>query len=299
MQTTTRSTIPRAEMRPPAPAPAGYWQRRVRALRRNPSAMIGFGGLLLLVLLAAAAPLISPYSPIEQNYDALRQPPSAEYLFGTDDVGRDIFTRVLWGGQQSLTVGVLAVAIAVTGGVVIGLISGYYGGWVDVIIQRLVEVIMAFPAILFLFSIVAVLGPGLNTVMVGVGLAFIPSYARLVRASVMANRGLEYVVASRALGATDRQIMVRHILPNIIAPVIIYATLSLGGAILLTAGLSFLGLGAQPPAPEWGAMLLYGRAQLRQSWWMSFFPGLAIFIAIMCINLLGDGLRDALDPHVS
>jgi peptide/nickel transport system permease protein len=191
----------------------------------------------------------------------------------------------------------VAVAIGVAGGTVMGLVSGFYGGWVDTVLQRIIEIFMAFPTILFLMSIVAMLGPGLNTVMIGVGVAFIPSYARLVRGSVLANRHLDYVLASQALGARDHELMIRHILPNILTPVIVYATLSLGGAILLTAGLSFIGLGAQPPSPEWGAMLLSGRAQLRQLWWMSIFPGLAIFIAVMSINLLGDGLRDALDPR--
>ncbi len=279
------------------PKPRGYWQMRLRALWRSPSAMIGATGLILLALAAIFAPILSPYTPTEQNYEALRSPPSTDHPFGTDDVGRDVLSRVLYGGRQSLMVGVVAVVIGVAGGVVMGLVSGFYGGWVDNLIQRLVEIFMAFPTILFLMSFVAMLGPGLNTVMVGVGLAFIPSYARLVRASVLANRHLDYVLASQALGARDYEIMVRHILPNILTPVIVYATLSLGGAILLTAGLSFIGLGAQPPSPEWGAMLLSGRAQLRQLWWMSIFPGIAIFIAVMSINLLGDGLRDALDPR--
>jgi peptide/nickel transport system permease protein len=275
----------------------GYWRLRLRALRRSPSAVIGMTGLALLALAAIFAPILSPYSPTEQNYEALRSPPSPDHPFGTDDVGRDVLSRVLWGGRQSLLVGVVAVAIGVAGGTVMGLISGFYGGWVDNALQRVIEIFMAFPTILFLMSIVAMLGPGLNTVMVGVGLAYIPSYARLVRGSVLANRHLDYVLASQALGARDYQIMFRHILPNILTPLIVYATLSLGGAILLTAGLSFIGLGAQPPSPEWGAMLLSGRAQLRQLWWMSIFPGVAIFIAVISINLLGDGLRDALDPR--
>ncbi|MBE2267828.1 MAG: ABC transporter permease, partial [Anaerolinea sp.] len=185
------------------------------------------------------------------------------------------------------------------GGVVIGLISGYYGGLLDTVIQRVLEIIMAFPTVLLLLAIVAALGPNLATVMIAIGFSSIPGYARLVRASVLSAKNMDYITASRALGAADRAIMFRHILPNVIAPIIIYGTLGLGNAILVTAGLSFIGLGAQPPSPEWGSMLLYGRQFLRQAWWMSVFPGLAVFIAVLCINLLGDGLRDALDPKHS
>jgi peptide/nickel transport system permease protein len=274
------------------------WQIAWRTLRRDKLAMAGLAGLILLILITYVSPLLVPYNPTEMDYDHLLEPPSKEHAWGTDDLGRDILSRVLSGGQESLRVAFVAIAIAMGGGIVVGLISGFYGGWVDNLIQRTVEVMMAFPSILLLLSIVAALGPSLTTVLIAIGISSIPGYSRLVRGSVLAAKNFEYVVAAEVIGATNRRIMFRHILPNIVAPIIIYSTLGLGGAIMLTAGLSYIGLGAQPPSPEWGAMLNYGRSYLRDAWWMSIFPGLAIFFAVLCINVLGDGLRDALDPRL-
>jgi peptide/nickel transport system permease protein len=279
------------------PSPS-EWRIAWQMLRRNPVAMGGFVGVALMVLAAVLAPWIAPFDPTALNYDKLLEAPNAVHWFGTDDLGRDILSRVLWGGRESLRVGFMGIAIAITGGTIVGLVSGFYGGRVDTFIQRIVDVMLAFPTILLLLSIVAALGPSLQTVLVALGLSSIPSYSRLVRGSVLAAKNFEYVTAARLVGATNRRIMMRHILPNVVAPIIIYSTLGLGSAIIATAGLSYIGLGAQPPSPEWGAMLNYGRSYLRDAWWMSIFPGLSIFATVLCINLLGDGLRDALDPRL-
>jgi len=274
------------------------WRIAWRMLRRNPVAMFGLANLILLALVTILAPLLAPYDPTEMDYDHPLEPPNKVHVFGTDDLGRDILSRVLWGGRESLRTSFVSIAIAITGGVVVGLISGYYGGVVDSLIQRIVDILLAFPTVLLLLSIVAVLGPGLGTVLVALGISYIPGYSRLVRGSVLAARNFEYVTAAQVTGATNGRIMFRHILPNITAPIIIYSTVGLGFAIMATAGLSYIGLGAQPPSPEWGAMLNYGRRYLRDAWWMSVFPGLGIFVAVLCVNLLGDGLRDALDPKL-
>jgi peptide/nickel transport system permease protein len=274
------------------------WRIAWRMLRRNPVAMAGLAGLVLLVLAVLLAPWLAPHNPTALNYDHLLEPPSAAHWFGTDDLGRDIFSRVLWGGRESLRVGFMAIAIAISGGALVGLVSGFYGGRVDMVIQRIVDVMLAFPTILLLLSIVAALGPSLQTVLIALGISSIPGYSRLVRGSVLAAKNFEYVTAARIVGATNGRIMLRHILPNVVAPIIIYSTLGLGSAIIATAGLSYIGLGAQPPSPEWGAMLNTGRSYLRDAWWMSVFPGLGIFAAVLCVNLLGDGLRDALDPRL-
>jgi ABC-type dipeptide/oligopeptide/nickel transport system permease subunit len=280
------------------PASRSQWRTGWRTLRRNPVAVLGLTGLLLLILVTILAPWIAPYEPTKQNYDRLLEPPSGAHLFGTDDLGRDILSRVVWGGRESLRVGMLGIAIGMGGGVIVGLVSGYYGGLLDSFIMRLVDIFLAFPTILLLLSIVAALGPSLTTVLVALGISSVPGYSRLVRGSVLSAKNFEYITAARVIGAKHRRIMFRHILPNIVAPIIIYSTLGLGSAILLTAGLSYIGLGAQPPSPEWGAMLNYGRPYVRSAWWMSIFPGVAIFLAVLSINLLGDGLRDALDPKL-
>lgn len=280
----------------PSRSEQSQWKIAWRTLRRSPAGMAGLAGLAILLLIMILAPVISPQDPTEMDYTSLMAPPGPAHLFGTDDLGRDILSRVLWGGRESLRVAFLAILIAMGGGVVVGMISGYYGGVVDNLIQRVVDVFLAFPSILLLLSIVAALGPDLGTVLIALGISAIPGYSRLVRGSVLAASTMEYVTAAQVVGATNRRIMFRHILPNVIAPVIVYSTLGLGSAITITAGLSYIGLGAQPPSPEWGAMLNYGRRYMRNAWWMSVFPGLAIFIAVLCVNLLGDGLRDALDP---
>lgn len=268
----------------------------LQSLLANRLAMAGFITLLLMLLIAILAPSLAPYSPTDLNYDKVLQPPSREHPFGTDDLGRDVLSRVIYGGRESLRTGYLAVLIGLSGGVFVGVVSGYFGGILDAITQRLVEVFLAFPSILLLLSIVAALGPSLLTVMIAIGFASIPGYSRLVRGSVIATKNQDYVKAAKLIGVRDGAIMLRHILPNIIAPILIYATLSLGGAIMLTAGLSYIGLGAQPPSPEWGAMLNYGRQYLQVGWWMSAFPGLAVFITVLSINVFGDGLQEAMNP---
>jgi peptide/nickel transport system permease protein len=260
--------------------------------------MIGLVGLAILLSLVALAPMLAPADPTAMNLANTLQPPNAQHPFGTDDLGRDILSRVLWGGQESLRVALLAILIAALGGITLGLVAGYFGGITDALIMRIVDVFLAFPTILLLLSIVAALGPNLGTVLIALGVSFIPNVSRFVRGTVLATKNREYVTAARVVGAPDARIMLIHILPNILAPLIVYATVGLGTAIILTAGLSYLGLGAQPPSPEWGAMLNYGRNYLHDAWWMSVFPGVAIFAAVLFVNLLGDGLRDALDPKL-
>ena len=267
-----------------------------RRLSKNKFAMTGFWLILLILTLVICAPLLTSRAPDEIDYNAVLQPPSAEHPFGTDDLGRDVYSRVLYGGRESLKVGFIGIFIALTGGTLLGVWVGYSGGWVDTLVQRLTEVFLAFPVMLLLLSIVAILGPSLTTIIVALAVSSIPAFSRLVRGSVLSVKEMEYVVAAQALGADGLRIMRLHILPNIIGTILVYSTLGLSGAILLTAGLSYIGLGAQPPSPEWGAMLNYGRGYLASAWWMSIFPGLGIFFSVLGINMLGDGLRDAFDP---
>ena len=263
---------------------------------RNKVAVTGLVALAIILLSITLAPILARYVPTNIASNSIRVPPGAAHLFGTDALGRDVFSRVLWGGRETLRVGFLGVLIAISGGVFLGMLSAYTGGWVDALVQRLIEIMLAFPVILLLLSIIAILGSGLPTVLFALGISNIPWYARLVRGSVLSTKTMDYINATRALGAGDWRIMFIHILPNIISPILIYGTLELGYAIMTTAGLSYIGLGAQPPSPEWGAMLNYGRNYLRDSWWMSVFPGLGVFISVFSVNLVGEGLRDALDP---
>jgi len=286
------------EEHPEASLSENIWRTAWRTLFKNPSGMIGLVGFMLLLLVVTLAPVIAPANPTEMDYDHLLEPPGKAYLFGTDDLGRDILSRVLWGGRESLRVALLALIVTAIGGIVVGLVSGYFGGWIDSLIMRLVDVLLAFPSILLVLSIVAALGPNLSTVLIALGVSAIPGVSRFVRGTVLATKNCEYITAAQVLGATHSYIMFTQILPNIMAPLIIYSTLGLGSFIMATAGLSYIGLGAQPPSPEWGAMLSHGRDYMRDAWWMSVFPGLAIFLAVLFINLLGDGLRDALDPKL-
>jgi peptide/nickel transport system permease protein len=280
------------------PGGESLWRSAWRSLRQNAVGMFGLIGFLLILLTVILAPVLAPSDPTAMDFDHILEPPSSAHLLGTDDLGRDILSRVIWGGRESLRVALLAVLVAGLGGIVLGVVSGYYGGRVDATMMRIVDVLLAFPSILLVLSIVAALGPNLGTVLIALGIASIPGVTRFVRGTVLAAKNSEYVLAARVLGATDRFIMSTQILPNIMAPLIIYSTLGLGGAILTTAGLSYIGLGAQPPSPEWGAMLNYGRDYLQDAWWMSVFPGAAVFLVVLCVNLLGDGLRDALDPKL-
>ncbi len=287
----------------------------LKRLRRNKSAMFGLFIILVLIFTAIFADFIAPYGIDDQELRAKFTEPSfmrffgAEeedytdrngntYLLGTDNLGRDIFSRLVHGSRVSLMVGGIAVSIsAITGGL-LGALAGYYGKLVDNLIMRFVDVMLAIPSILLAISITSAFGPGLRNVMIAVGIGAIPSYVRIVRASVLSVRGQEFVEAARSIGASDFRIIFRHILPNALSPLIVQATLGVAGAILSAAGLSFIGLGIQPPSPEWGAMLSAGRQYLRDEWYVVMFPGFCIMITIFALNLFGDGLRDALDPRL-
>jgi peptide/nickel transport system permease protein len=270
----------------------------LRRLVRQRGAVVGLVILGTLAAMALAAPWLSPRDPIKTAPREALQAPGARFLLGSDQFGRDVASRALYGARLSLTVGLIAVSIAVGLGTPVGLLSGYYGGRVDGLVMRVVDVLLAFPGILLALAIVSVLSPGLNNVMIAVGLSAVPNYARLVRASTLSAREHLYVEAARALGSRDRSIVARYILPNVVAPLIVTATLGLGTAILSAAALSFLGLGSQPPQPEWGRMLSEGRDYLREAWWISTVPGLGIMLTVLAMNLLGDGLRDVLDPRL-
>lgn len=278
--------------------PRGLAGDALRRLFRNPGAAAGAVVMVTMVLLAIFAPVVAPYDPIAQDSQSIRARPSRDHLFGADTFGRDVFSRVLYGGRKSLPIGLVAVGIAAIFGVASGLIAGYYGRWVDSLVMRGVDLMLAFPGILLAMAIVAILGSSLFNLMLAVGIAAIPEYTRIVRGTVLSTRETEYVTAARVSGASDHVIMVRHILPNILPPIIVLATLGIAGAIILGSTLSFLGLGIMPPTPEWGNMLSDGRSMMRHFWWVSFFPGLAIMLTVLAINLLGDGLRDALDPRL-
>ena len=260
--------------------------------------MLGSLVILVLCLLALLAPVIAPTDPYGMDMTVRLRPPSAAHVLGTDDFGRDLLSRLIWGARLSLAVGVSSVLLALLVGVGIGLVSGYAGGWADLVLMRLVDIFLAFPPILLALTFVAALGANERNVAIALGLTFWTTYARLVRASALALRDLEYVQSARVLGAGSLRILLRHVLPNLIGPVIVVATLGLGVAITSEAALSFLGLGAQPPTPSWGATLTFGLQYLRQAPWMATFPGLAIMLAVLGFNLLGDGLRDALDPRM-
>jgi peptide/nickel transport system permease protein len=270
----------------------------LRQLLRNRGAVGGLTILVVLVAVAACAPLLPLSDPIQVDPVHALYSPGTPYVFGSDQYGRDVLSRVVFGGRVSLLVGPIAVGIALVPGLVVGLVAGYYGRWLDTLLMRIVDVMLAFPGVLLALAIVAVLGPSLTSLMIAVGISSIPTYARLTRASVLSARENLYVDAARVIGADDVAILVRHILPNIVAPVIVVATLGVGAAILIAATLSFLGLGSQPPTAEWGRMLSEGRQYLREQWWIATFPGLAIMLTVLALNLLGDGLRDALDPRM-
>ena len=276
----------------------GLWSDAFQRLRSNRGAMIGLGIILLLATMALFAPLLAPQEPNEMIAGEVLVAPGAQYPMGTDQFGRDILSRIIFGARLSLQIGFIAVGIASAFGITLGMVAGYYGRWIDGGIGILIDIMLAFPGILLALAIVAVLGPNLVNLMVAVGIASVPTYARLIRGAVLSARELTYVEAARVVGARDGAIMFRHIMPNVIAPAIVLSTLGIGQAILIGAAISFLGLGAKPPTAEWGAMLSSGRNFLQQAWWITLFPGLAIMITVLSINLLGDGLRDALDPRL-
>lgn len=270
----------------------------VGELRRNRGAMIGLGVVLLLITVALLAPVLSPYDPIEVEPRDRFLGPSAEHWMGTDKYGRDILSRVLYGGRISLVIGFISVGIGVVVGVPLGLTAGWAGGWANTVIMRLTDAMLALPGLLLALSIVAALGPSLTNAMIAVGVGTIPTYVRLVQSGVLSAREEIYVGAAQVSGCSAARIMFRHVLPNVAAPIIVVSTLGMGTAILSASGLSFLGLGAQPPTPEWGATVSDGRNFLATAWWVSTFPSLAIMVTVLAINLLGDGLRDALDPRL-
>ena len=280
-------------------AKRGRVGRRLAKFLGKPGAVVGAIVIASFILIALFAPVLAPYAPEKMIYTAVQQPPSWEHPFGTDELGRDILSRVLYGARISLQVGIIAVGIAMTTGTLLGLLAGVLGGRIDAFIMRAMDVMLAFPGILLALAIVAILGPGLFNTMIAVGVAAIPVYARTARASTLTTLELDYVTAATALGASRARIAFVHVLPNITAPIIVLATVGVATAILSAAGLSYLGLGAQPPTPEWGAMLSEARSFLRSSWWMATFPGLAIMLVVMAFNLLGDGLRDVFDPRAS
>lgn len=269
-----------------------------RRFCRNKMAVIGLAMLCILIILAVFAEYISPYDPIEQNLKNRLQTPSSEHFFGTDELGRDIFSRIVYGTRISILVGLIAVGIACVCGSALGAIAGYYGGKLDSVIMRFMDVSMAIPSILLNIAIVSALGPGLQNMMIAIGISTTPRYCRIMRGSILSVRDQEFVEASRASGAGDFFIITKHIIPNSIAPMIVQITMSVGSAILSCASLSFIGLGITPPTPEWGAMLSTGRDFLRDSPHLTTFPGLTIMFAIYAMNLIGDGLRDALDPKL-
>jgi ABC-type dipeptide/oligopeptide/nickel transport system permease subunit len=285
----------RARRRGDAGVIGEVWAR----LRRDTRARIGLAVVVLLLLGALLAPLLARHDPIRIDLVGQLQPPSSEHWMGTDVQGRDVWARLVYGARVSLAVGLISQSIALALGLTLGLLAGYYGKWVDEVVMRLADITLAFPTLLLLIAMVAALQPSLIVVFVTVGVVGWAGMARLVRGQVLVVRQLEYVQAARALGAKDRRIIARHVLPNVIAPVVIATTLGMAGAIMAEAALSFLGLGVQPPTPSWGSMIADGRdlAQLRDSPWTSVFPGLAIGVTVLGFNLLGDALRDALDPR--
>jgi peptide/nickel transport system permease protein len=276
----------------------GYWTIVFRQLRRNKGALLGAGFLLFLVFVAIFAPLIAPYDPIEMAPTDRLQPPSLAHPMGTDNFGRDALSRIIFGTRISLTVGFISVGIGAAAGMILGLAAGYFGGYVDTVIMRVIDALLAFPGILLSLAIVAALGSNLQNVMIAVGISSVPRFTRVIRGSVLSAKENLYVLAARSIGCRSLSIMYRHILPNVFGPVVILATLGIGSAILLGAGLSYLGLGAQPPTPEWGLMLSTGRPYIAVAWWVMTFPGLAIMVTVLAVNMFGDGLRDALDPRL-
>ncbi|MFD6210661.1 ABC transporter permease subunit [Peribacillus sp. NPDC060253] len=269
-----------------------------RKFKKQRLAMIAACFIVLLLLVALFGPAIAPYSAVEPDYDNILSPPSMEHLAGTDAFGRDIFSRILEGTRISLLVGLTSVIVGAIAGTILGLISGYYGKWIDSLIMRFCDVLFAFPGILLAIGIIAILGPGLGNVIIAVAIFSIPIFARIVRSSTLSIKSTVFVEAARSIGSPPRRIIWKHIFPGTVSSIIVYFTMRIGTSILTAASLSFLGLGAQPPSPEWGAMLSSGRDFLNTAPHVTFFPGFAIFITVLAFNLLGDGLRDALDPKL-
>jgi peptide/nickel transport system permease protein len=271
-------------------------RQALRRFARNRLALAGLVLIVLLTLMAVFAPWLAPYDPIGQNYEALSQAPSKLHLFGTDNLGRDVLSRTIYGARVSLSAGVIAVGLATLAGLVFGMMAGFFGGVLDEIIMRVVDAMLAFPFLVLAITLAAVLGPNLQNAMLAIAVVSAPVFARLARGQVLSERERDYVQAAHALGSSEWRIVTHHLLPNIAGPIIIQASLSVAGAILAESSLSFLGLGVQPPTPSWGEMLNTARGYLRDAPWTAVAPGSLIFISVLAFNLLGDGLRDALDP---
>ncbi|WP_400164452.1 nickel transporter permease [Brevibacillus sp. TJ4] len=293
-------TVPEAETDSSASAHLSRtpWSMMLKRFKKNKRAMVGLWMVVVFVLVALSAPWIAPYDPYEQNMQQMLESPSLAHPFGTDEFGRDILSRIIYGAQISLMIGIVGVFIAVVLGVTLGTISGYFGGFLDSLIMRIMDIFMAFPSFLLALAIVSVLGPGMVNVMIAIGIFAVPNFARIARSAVIAVKNKEYIEAAEAMGASHTRIIFKHIIPNSLAPIIVLSTMRIATAILTAAGLSFLGMGAQPPTPEWGAMLSTGREYLRASPHVSTIPGLAIMFMVLSFNMLGDGLRDALDPKM-
>ena len=271
-------------------------QRALRRLLRRRGAMLGLVIVVFFVLLAVFAPSIAPYDPIATSWSAVRKAPSAQYLFGTDEIGRDVLSRVVWGARASLMAGLVSVCISMALGVPIGLLAGYVGGWTDSLISRFTDAMLAVPFLILAIALAAFLGPSLSNAMIAIGVSATPVFIRLTRAQVLAVKVEDFVEAARAVGNPHWRIALRHILPNVLPPLIVQSTLAIAAAIIAEASLSFLGLGQQPPAPSWGSMLNTAKNYVDNAPWMAIWPGLSIFLLVLSFNLLGDGLRDALDP---
>ncbi|MFF0830971.1 nickel transporter permease [Brevibacillus sp. NPDC003359] len=279
-------------------ASRSQWKLMLSRFKKNKRALVGFWMVVFCVVVALFAQWVAPYDPIEQNMEIMLAGPSWSHPLGTDEFGRDILSRIIHGTQISLMTGIVGVLIAVVLGVALGTISGYFGGWADSLIMRLMDIFMAFPSFLLALAIVSVLGPGMVNVMIAIGIFSVPTFARLSRSSVIAIKDKEYIEAVKSMGGSHLHIIMKHIIPNSISPIIVLSTMRIATAIITAAGLSFLGMGAQPPTPEWGAMLSTGREYLRVAPHVSTMPGLAIMFLVLGFNMLGDGLRDALDPKM-
>jgi peptide/nickel transport system permease protein len=273
------------------------WQRALRHLVKRRAAVAGLAVVLFFIALAVLAPLVSPYDPLATNWNVVRKPPSMLHLFGTDEIGRDVLARVIWGTRASLAAGLVSVSLALAVGVPIGLVSGYVGGFVDGTLMRMIDAMLAIPFLILAIALAAFLGPSLTNAMIAIGVSQTPIFARLTRGQVLSVKHEEYIEAARAIGNPHHRIVLRHIFPNIVPPLLVQATLAAAAAIIAEASLSFLGLGEQPPDPSWGSMLNTAKNFISQAPWMAVWPGLAIFGLVLSLNLFGDGLRDALDPR--
>ena len=269
----------------------------MRRVLRRPAAVIALAIVLGFVAIAIAAPHVAPFDPNATDFRAIRKPPSEIHRLGTDEVGRDVFSRLIWGARASLLAGVIPVALAVAGSIPLGLLSGYAGGWIDGVIMRIIDAMLAIPYLIVAIALAAFLGPSLTNAMIAIGIATLPIFVRLARGTVLSIKTEEYVEAARAVGGSHARIAVRHVLPNMLPPLFVQSSITVAAAIIAEASLSFLGLGQQPPAPSWGSMLNAAQRYLSQAPWMALYPGLTIFCVVMALNVLGDGLRDALDPR--